>query len=121
MKDRTMNKITPQSDKECLFENGNMKPQKVANKKARELVEKCKPFNGSNLRGYTGGVFYIVESYNWYPILICNRQTGKWFKNADRYSVSTSRQLSQCIPYGIEVTELNKEGIRDMMRINPAW
>jgi hypothetical protein len=75
---------------------------KVANKDCGSFVLNLIPFKGSNLEGAVqsarnsdGGAFqiYIVASYGWYPLLVWKE--GVWYGNKERYSVSTSRQLSQ--------------------------
>ncbi len=84
---------------------------KIANKNARQLVEKQHPFEGSNLFGQlfcvdpkddTPGQYgYVVYSYGpHHPLLACVHVEGRdlWFANEDGYSQSTKRHMSQCRP-----------------------
>ena len=66
------------------------------------------PFKGSNLEGYwtkdlNNVPYYIVKSYNWYPIYIFKQ--GQWYQISDRYSSSTSKQMSGSNPVGWEVED----------------
>lgn len=74
---------------------------KTTNKRSRNFVETMTPFQASNLSGKfcTINRLYIVYSYNWYPLLVFCFKTDKWFENSEKYSASTSRQLSQCRPH----------------------
>jgi hypothetical protein len=59
------------------------------------------PFKGSNLQAYwtkdrNGVPYYKVESYGWYPVYIFKE--GKWYEVLERYSSSTSRQMSNANP-----------------------
>jgi len=84
---------------------------KVANKNARQLVEKQHPFEGSNLFGQLfcvdpkepapGQSGYVVYSYGpHHPLLVAVHVEGQdmWFANEDGYSQSTKRHMSQCRP-----------------------
>ena len=69
---------------------------KIANKKARELVQKEHPFEGSNLFAQfgcnhdTGETWYVVYSYGLhYPMFV--KANGVWFENEDRYELSQGR------------------------------
>lgn len=59
------------------------------------------PFRGSNLEGYwtkdrKGVPYYVVKSYGWYPVYIY--KDGRWYQVIERYSSSTSRQMSNANP-----------------------
>jgi hypothetical protein len=59
------------------------------------------PFKGSNLIGQwskdnNGKPFYEVVSYDWYPVYIF--KDDKWYEIVDKYSSSTSRQMSNSNP-----------------------
>jgi hypothetical protein len=70
---------------------------KVANCKVRSMVQAQASFNGSNLFAERHIGKYIVYSYGYhFPIYACIG--GKWYKNTDKYSVSTSRHQSQAHP-----------------------
>jgi hypothetical protein len=77
---------------------------KVANKNARQYVDELKVFEGSNTFAENKVSFddenlYVVYSYGYhFPMYIYDRQAGIWVGSNDSYSVSTSRQQSQCRP-----------------------
>jgi len=86
---------------------------KIANREARQFVQKTHPFQGSNLFGElfcvdpkdsTEGQYgYVVYSYgkHW-PLFVCIRINGAdlWFENEDRFSPTTSKHRTQSHPYG---------------------
>jgi hypothetical protein len=85
--------------------------KKITNKRAREYVEKRLPFKGSHLWGEyswkTAYNLYIVYSYSYkWPLLMYYR--GKWYANTDKYSVSTSRHLTQARPWGVKIKEMTR-------------
>lgn len=84
---------------------------KIANKNAREFVQRQHPFEGSNLWAQyfcvnskdpsPGQSGYVVYSYGvHYPMLAAVHINGQdhWFANKDKYSPSTSRHMQQCRP-----------------------
>lgn len=71
---------------------------KTTNSKSRIFTQAKQAFEASNLRAIHRNGLYIVYSYKWYPIFVCDMQSGEWFENHERYSVSTSRQKSQSHP-----------------------
>ena len=73
---------------------------KVANKNASQYVDELKTFQGSNTfaEEHTDNL-YVVYSYGYHlPMYIYDKQAGMWIGNEESYSVSTSRQQSQCAP-----------------------
>jgi hypothetical protein len=89
---------------------------KIANKNARDYVLKKVNFEGSNLRGQWEGSLYIVYSYGWYAIIIWDSVAQEWLINKNKYSRSTSRHISNCLPYEDEIFErnyLSKEEMRE--------
>ena len=76
---------------------------RIANVNARAYVTARAPFQGNNLYGLKGSRGYAVFSYgrHW-PLYIFRR--GRWYENADRTSVTTSKHLSQTRPTGAETT-----------------
>jgi hypothetical protein len=78
---------------------------RVANAKCRPYVERCEPFRGSNLYGVYSLMdadheVYTVYSYDvHYPMFIHTK--GMWFENEDKYSASTSKQMTQARPMGV--------------------
>lgn len=91
----------------------------IANKNARAYVERCEPFKGSNLWAEQRGSFYVVFSYrcSW-PLLAFNGT--RWYLNTQRYSVSTSRHLSQCRPLkhgALEPIECDTAELRRLINV----
>ena len=70
---------------------------KVSNSKARDEVQTCSPFKGSNtFAEFINGV-YVVFSYGYhFPLFACIN--GTWYENGDKYSPSTSKQQTQLHP-----------------------
>jgi len=95
--------------------NANFDVKRIANREAREYVEQLVPFIGHNLAGlYQDNGIYVVLSYGYYPILAY--ASGMWFGNRDKYSVTTSRHLSQSMPKGVEIQWLSLEVIKRLIR-----
>jgi hypothetical protein len=87
-----------------------MKQVLVSNTKARAKVQTLVPFKGSNTfaeytapQGDTLTHRYVVYSYGYhFPMFIAewlDGQEPQWYENADKYSVSTSKQFSQLHPH----------------------
>lgn len=78
-----------------------MRIARTSNKNARMFVQDRTPFKAHNLEGKweerEGVRMYVVRSYGWWPLFAF--ANGQWYENADRYSVSTSKQRSQCHPH----------------------
>ena len=81
------------------------KAPKVSNTNARGYVQNLKEFYGSNTFAQwetsmgIPAARYVVYSYgqHW-PMFIYDVQTERWFENASKFSVSTSKQHSQMHP-----------------------
>ena len=57
------------------------------------------PFKANNLEGKTlSNGDYAVLSYGWYPLWYYSKSEGKWYGNSTKYSVSTTKQMSQSRP-----------------------
>lgn len=69
----------------------------TANSTARGLVKSLVPFKGSNTFGEYHGDCYAVFSYGYHFPLFAFI-AGKWYRNGDKYSVSTSKHQSQLAP-----------------------
>lgn len=101
---------------------------KIANRDARSFVQRCHPFEGSNLYGSyycvnpssakPGDSGYVVYSYgeHW-PLFICVHLDGRdrWFENRDRATRTTSRHHSQVHPH-CETTLLEVDDMRLLRR-----
>lgn len=105
-----------------------MRNIRIANRDARRFVEFRTPFTGSNLFSETTSTIlspqesiYTVYSYgrHW-PLLLCvtgNHREGQyhiWFGNSDKYSVTTSKHMSQCIPHGVDIVWMSRFEMRDI-------
>ena len=91
---------------------------------ARSLIERCEPFHGNNIFSITErpaqGVClttrYVVYSwgYHW-PLVICefDRDGNKvWYYNCEKYSQSTSRHLSLCLPFNVDAIPLETAAMK---------
>lgn len=88
---------------------------KTTNAKSRQFVQETKPFQANNLKGVIEGDFYVVYSYAWYPLFAYSFKDERWFKNIERYSVSTSKQTTQCNPHA-SFTLLSLEQMKDLLQ-----
>ena len=98
----------------------------TTNTNAREYVLKCHDFNGAKneksdngyaISGRRVGHLYVVYSYGYWPMFVCDTRTDTWFKNADKYSPTTSKQSGQCWPHGKDCAPLPNEDLNEMLRI----
>lgn len=88
----------------------------IANKNARRYVENLQPFTGSNLWAEQRGEFYVVFSYRYtWPLVVFDGT--RWHINTEKYSVSTSRHLSQCRPLKSDPLERNTAELRQLINI----
>lgn len=73
--------------------------ERVANSQAREYTENMLPFRANNLEGKTlENGDYVVLFYGYYPIWFYCKRDGKWYGNRDKFSVTTSKHMSQSRP-----------------------
>jgi hypothetical protein len=106
---------------------GNAKLPKTTNQGSHRLVSEQMPFKGSNLYGFwldNGSEYpehsddrYTVWSYGeHFPLFVYVKATDQWFYNEDRYSVSTSKQMSQSHPrvHYSKMTALDTDALRDL-------
>lgn len=87
--------------------------QKTTNKKSSEFTKSKMPFQGSNLKGNwlrdgKGVEYYVIKSYNWYPLYLY--KDDRWYEVLDKYSSSTAKQMSAANPIGYN-NELAKKVI----------
>lgn len=88
---------------------------KTTNAKSRQFVQKLEEFKANNLHAVRDNHFYVVYSYGWYPLLAYSYAEQRWFKNIQKYSVSTSKQLSQCAPMA-SFQLLGHDQIKDLIQ-----
>ena len=116
-----------------------MTTQRTSNSNARKLVDGLTEFEGSNTfaeiyppcnKGthsthallFTERPTYIYAVYSYghhFPLYIAewlnpDKSDIKWYENADRYSVSTSKHRSQLRPSNTKTTLLNTEDMKIM-------
>ena len=102
-----------------------LKKQRTSNMTAYQYTRSKLPFKGNNLEGiwgstYNNKLYYVVKSYNWYPIYLFIDK--KWYKVNDSYSRPTSKQMSHSNPIrwddGIEnrVTLVTRSEMDDLLR-----
>lgn len=103
-----------------------MKFPSVANANARPYVLRCEPFNGTvNKNSYNGfavsgrkiGHLYVVYSYGYWPMFVCDTRSDTWFVNAHGYSQTTSKQQSQCYPHGKDCRPMPTEELDAMLAL----
>lgn len=86
---------------EELISPENLSPKKMLNTEVSPFAKARAPFKGSNLEGKwkvdgKGVKYYVILSYNWYPIYLYKE--GVWYRVTDSYSSSTGRQMSNANP-----------------------
>ncbi len=94
--------------------------KKIANKNAKEYVIKLEPFEGGKLSGSWLGRLYVVISYEWYPLIIWDSEKMIWLYNKNKYSPSTSKQMTQAHP-GFPGVELAKDEMRQYVADNKNY
>ena len=80
--------------------------KKISNSDMRVHVQQRDVFTNHNstVEAYwkadnRGDMRYVVYSYgDHFPMYIYDERLSQWFGNRDRYSVTTSRHQSQCMP-----------------------
>ena len=70
---------------------------KTGNRECREFVDRCEPFEGSNLSGEKiSDKLYVVYSYGYYPLWA--KINNQWYGHKDKYSSTTSAHQSGSRP-----------------------
>lgn len=88
-------------DKSTFKDYRQFKQRKTPNNSAYEYSSGKIPFKGSNLEGYwdvnnNNDWYYVVTSYDWYPIFLFIN--GQWYRVSNSYSSSTAKQISGANP-----------------------
>tara|TARA_Y100000361_G_C11148130_1_gene339351 strand:+ start:626 stop:910 length:285 start_codon:yes stop_codon:yes gene_type:complete len=92
---------------------------RTTNAKSSNYTTRKEPFQANNLSGQYVGKTYVVYSYGYYPIYV--NLNGTWYKNMDKYSVTTSKQQTQSAPelYGQkEFKMLNTQMLDKMIELS---
>ena len=77
---------------------------KTSNKNAYSYAKNKQPFKANNLSAeikYNSNdlnYYYVIYSYDWYPLFIYNFGTNIWYENKVKYSRTTSKQMTQVSP-----------------------
>lgn len=87
---------------------------RITNAKSRLFVQEKIPFQANNLKGVVHTTVYVVYSYNWYPLFAFSFITQKWYENTDKYSVSTSKQKTQCHPR-LDTIKMTHEELKEFI------
>ena len=87
-------------------------PKKIANKDARQYVQRLEEFDGSNMYGKQRALITADDTVSWYVVYSYGEHypmfvyiNGHWFENEDRYvlgdsfSRTTPRHKSLCHPH----------------------
>tara|TARA_R100000773_G_C4149016_1_gene71979 strand:- start:104 stop:376 length:273 start_codon:yes stop_codon:yes gene_type:complete len=86
---------------------------KTTNTKSYLLTTQKKEFKANNLFAEYIDDSYCVFSYGWhFPIYVF--KAGKWFENADKYSVSTSKHQTQARPTD-DTIKVSTETMKDLI------
>jgi hypothetical protein len=88
---------------------------RVSNGKARQYVEGRLLFKGNNtFSEISPKGFYVVYSYGrHFPMYAYS--FGQWYRNADKYSVTTSKHQSQLSPCADHWLEYNTQELREIV------
>lgn len=82
-----------------MAKGGATAGERIINNEANQYSEHKLPFKGNNLEGkLLDNGDYVVLSYGYYPIWYWNSRELKWFGNSTKYSVTTSKQITQSRP-----------------------
>lgn len=89
---------------------------RIANRDARRFVNDCISFRGNNLYGEILRVgLYVVYSFgNHFPLYA--KIKGKWYRNKEKYSRTTSKHVTQACPCGVKrITGVSLEKLQDLI------
>jgi hypothetical protein len=94
--------------------------ERIANRDAREYTENMIPFTANNLDAKTlSNGDYVVLSYGYYPIWYYCKAENQWYGNSTKYSVTTSKQMSQSRP-SYDAKMLTRNELEQAMMKNSA-
>ena len=94
--------------------------ERISNSESRTYTENMIPFKANNLEGKTlSNGDYVVLSYGYYPIWWYCKSEGKWYGNSTKYSVSTSKHISQSRP-SYDATMLSRDELEKTMMKHSA-
>ena len=96
--------------------------ERIANRNAREYVQRNEPFQGSNMFGgfddddQGSNTPYVVYSYGThFPMFIYLGNT--WYENSDKYSVTTSKQQTQAHPQ-MDTIKMTTKEMKELLKKN---
>ena len=94
--------------------------ERITNSESRTYSENMIPFKGANLEGKTlDNGDYVVLSFGYYPIWWYCKSEGKWYGNSTKFSVTTSKQMSQSRPT-YDATMLSRNDLEQTMMKHSA-
>jgi hypothetical protein len=94
--------------------------KKISNVESSSYSENLLPFKGANLEGkLLDNGDYVVLSYGYYPIWWYCKSEGKWYGNSTKYSVTTSKQMSQSRP-SWDATMVSRDELEKKMMSHSA-
>jgi len=94
--------------------------EKISNSESRTYTENMIPFKANNLEGKSlSNGDYVVLSYGYYPIWWYCKAEGKWYGNSTKYSVTTSKHMSQSRP-SYDATMLSRDELEKTMMKHSA-
>jgi hypothetical protein len=89
--------------------------RKVSNGKVRGLVQSMVEFKANNIFSELNQNSYVVYSYGKHFPMYANVK-GQWYKNNDRYSVSTSKHQSQSHPL-VDCVEVSTSALKEIINL----
>jgi hypothetical protein len=108
----------------------SVKIPKTANSECKNYVLACDEFNGASnehsrngysIAGRRIGYMYVVYSYGYWPMYVCDTRNDVWFVNAHKFSVTTSKQASMSYPTGKDCMPLPTDELNDMLHRARMW
>jgi hypothetical protein len=90
---------------------------RITNTKSRKLVELKKEFKANNMFSVNNNGKYVVYSYGKHFPIFAN-VNGKWYENADKYSITTSKHTSQARPYNENIEKVNLQKMLELTEYN---
>ena len=89
---------------------------KTSNSKAREFVERQQSFKGNNTFGEHTAKFYVVYSYGYhFPMYVFDKVNNEWYRNSDKYSVTTSKHMNQLHPHTYDIVSKTTKELKDLI------
>lgn len=89
---------------------------RTTNTNCRQYVQSKSPFITGNIFAEWHNGRYSVFSYGThFPMYIYDSETGHWYGNKDKYSITTSKHQSQARPYDVDIQWFNSDTMRGIV------